>query len=489
MRVLRDNREWIAEVRSISFQGGILSRAGITLTEVLMALMIMSIGISAVAVLFPISMLRSLQANQLTNGAIVKYNVETLLEVAPSMIFDPDGDGDLREHFRNPATRNYIIDPVSFYTHNRDALEDSSSPAATMQLAGWYGNDGGNAIQVMQRFGLGLKTTDGNAGTNISSATALQYLATAIANQGDGWETQVDTVAIEDVTVKLPDGSLGIIGAVVSSEVDLSGTPSLASLGIPFVGGRPLIADPGLFRVVLYSENGKRAQAFPLTNVILLPSGDWGIMWSEDIDGDGGFDADFNDNDAADFRPLPAELLIPDVDSDGNADFRGRVLIQSRRMNDYNWFLTVRRRGDGAVRSVDVVVRYSDGVDPTEERVFQASFAGGSSVIGVKKWADGTEPNILKGKFVFDIVNARWYRIQDVQEKPLFASGSFWSNYDYLVTLETTPRLKDTAGTDGLDGSVDGSAPGGLTFGAAMFPPGIVDVYPMGSIGIPEELK
>jgi len=42
--------------------------AGVTLTEVLMSLMIMSIGISSVMVLFPISVLRSAQSTQLTNA-------------------------------------------------------------------------------------------------------------------------------------------------------------------------------------------------------------------------------------------------------------------------------------------------------------------------------------------------------------------------------------------------------------------------------------
>ena len=55
--------------------------AGVTLVEVLMALMIMSIGVTSVAVLFPISMLRSLEATQLTQAAIIKRNVETILQI------------------------------------------------------------------------------------------------------------------------------------------------------------------------------------------------------------------------------------------------------------------------------------------------------------------------------------------------------------------------------------------------------------------------
>jgi len=68
--------------------------AGVTLTEVLMSLMIMSIGISSVMVLFPISVLRSVQSTQLTNAAILKYNAEAQIRQNPRLIFDPDADGD-----------------------------------------------------------------------------------------------------------------------------------------------------------------------------------------------------------------------------------------------------------------------------------------------------------------------------------------------------------------------------------------------------------
>ena len=94
--------------------------AGVTLTEVLMSLMILSIGLSAVAVLFPVATLRAIQANQLTHGAIVKYNVEAMLQTDPKWIIDPDRDGNLIEHYQTPLSRNYVVDPLGFYTHYSD---------------------------------------------------------------------------------------------------------------------------------------------------------------------------------------------------------------------------------------------------------------------------------------------------------------------------------------------------------------------------------
>jgi prepilin-type N-terminal cleavage/methylation domain-containing protein len=94
--------------------------AGVTLTEVLMSLMIMSIGISSVMVLFPISVLRSAQSTQLTNAAILKYNAETQIRQNPRLVFDPDGNYDLSstmaqkqkalaEHFLSSGSRNYLV--------------------------------------------------------------------------------------------------------------------------------------------------------------------------------------------------------------------------------------------------------------------------------------------------------------------------------------------------------------------------------------------
>ena len=99
--------------------------AGVTLTEVLMSLMIMSIGISSVMVLFLISVLRSVQSTQLTNAAILKYNTEAQLRQNPRLVFDPNGNYDLQttdvardkalaEHFLSGNGRNYMVDLSGF---------------------------------------------------------------------------------------------------------------------------------------------------------------------------------------------------------------------------------------------------------------------------------------------------------------------------------------------------------------------------------------
>jgi prepilin-type N-terminal cleavage/methylation domain-containing protein len=451
-------------------------RQGVTLVEVLMSLMIMSIGVSAVAVLFPISMLRALQATQLTNAAITKYNVETLLDVRPRLIFDPDNDGNLVEHFRRRNVRNYVIDPVGFYTH----LADGAAGAAAT-----FGNDGTGPAGNIIRWGGGLAATDGRGpGASAAHANAVRMIALNLANQGDGWETQVDTQA----------GSVTTPGQVpLLTDNDLSQVPTSA-LALPTNGsGGYLVEDPEFYRIVLFSENGKFSQSFPLLS---LDNATKVAYYTEDLNNDGSLDSgeDFNMNGALDSRTLPFEFRV-DQDNDGvlepGEEIASRVLLQSRKVSDFSWMLNVRRRSDGLARSVDVVVRFNDGVDIADERLFEATFLAGTRFVGVRKagGAIPAEPNIRKGKFIFDATNGVWYRIQDVQEPPLISPPAVpWGTYDYLVTVETSIRASEGVGSDGFDnGSLDGSDTN--SFGGAMFPAGIIDVYPMGSRNVPTELR
>lgn len=468
-------------------------RIGVTLTEVLMSLMIMSIGVSAVAVLFPISTLRAVQANQLTHGAIVKYNVEALLQNDPEWIVDPDRDGNLAEHFQAPLSRNYIVDPLGFYTHYADG---------NTGFASVFGNDGTAAYGTLQRWGGGLKSVFGNNHTNSAAdAQALALAALTIANQGDGWATDIDAVPLSLIST-----ASGVIGVQLAAPAELDLT-QMATSNLLLPGTAPdqyLIPDPEIYRVVLYSGDGTHTQAYPLTHITATNA----VIWSEDIDADGTGDHDFNMSGTMtaveDIRPLPVEF----------GGTVSRVLLQSRKLNDFSWLLSVRRRSDGFVRNVDIVVRYSNGVDVTDERLFLATFIKGTNVVGIRypyraNASDITTPRFKRGKFILDAQNARWYRVQDYKERPLGNIGWGYAEYDAIVYTETEivdPGGEDQFTKDGsgtsilLNGALDtvtgldedlvypGDNDGNLDFGLAMFPSGIVDVYPMGSMKMPSSL-
>ena len=478
-------------------------RHGVTLTEVLVSMMIMAIGVLMVMSLFPLAALRTLQANQLTNATILRYNIESLIAQDPRLVFDPNRDSNFDEHVQQSAQRNYIVDPLSFHVYAQDFMEGSP----TLSDFAFFGNDGAtvpaSTTFSIPRFGAGLITAAGDDwSVSVADAKALRFFASNFASQPDGWITDIDTFA----TAVETDGT-GVIGVKLgnlsASELQNVGSSNSVNTLTPFVGK---VTDPEQYRIVVFDTDEKISQAFPLTFMdkedgldpeIGSADSDIEASWSER-----GVAAplDFNLNLRSDARYLPVEF----------GGTVGRVLLQSRRASEFNWMLTVRRRADGNARSVDVVVKFKNGVDSKDEELFYGNCLGGTNIIGVKKKGDVNgsgaidsgevpngdgglavvEPRLKKGGFAFDVVNSVWYRITDVLEKPAFGgAGTFsWDEYDYRVSLETEIRTLESTGADSLDnGLLDGTDTS--TFGRVMFPTGVIEVYPLGSKQFPDSLR
>jgi prepilin-type N-terminal cleavage/methylation domain-containing protein len=480
--------------------------AGVTLTEVLMSLMIMSIGISAVAVLFPISVLRSVQASQLTNAAILKYNAEALLRIHKQFVFDPNGDGDLNEHISARVERRYIIDPIGYFqiTSAGTAFEATSNVASpfaadprTPSLPGngvgvrgaaeWFGNvdtdsDGlaegyGDPVGSfgLPRFDAGVRfstVVGANTGWDPSSSDpaypkALTQMASTIAKLGDGWETQLDTVSEQLV---LADGSLTtsagsaslVVGVKVADDVDLSGISDSVNLVAVNSGGTRVTADPELVRMIIFSVDGRSSVTVP---VIYVNQAQRRIIWTEDYNLDGSFDAateDLNSNSNPDQRALSPQML-----ERSTLSFQpGRVVIQTARTHDFSWLLTVRRGSDGQARGIDVVVLSNKSTTADDERLYTATFTKGQYRVPVTsdggKFAnsDVAQPALRRGGYVLDVQNARWYRVRGYS-----STATGWQ-------LELESPVIDTA-----------------TTGKAMFLPGVIEVYPMGSMALPQDFR
>ena len=86
-------------------------RGGVTITEVLMSLAIMGIGIVVVASLFPAAVLRTIHATQLTNGTILRYNAESAVDVRRMARFRPGS---------TTAKQVYLVDPFGYQTRRTD---------------------------------------------------------------------------------------------------------------------------------------------------------------------------------------------------------------------------------------------------------------------------------------------------------------------------------------------------------------------------------
>lgn len=409
-------------------------RTGVTLTEVLMSLMIMSIGVTSVMTLFPIATLRSAQATRLTNSALLKYNVEAMLNARPELIFDPDGDGDLAEHFRG-AQRNYVVDPLGYFS----ALEYGGGGAIGQSFAATVGNDGTNPhINGLPRFDGGLLSRYGLDPTMLTNdeLRAMRLLGAKESQLGDTWDTQFDFFLENPSTDVVLDGNGEIVGITIPQDVipdpDALALVQTSTTELPSTVG---IVDPESHRITLFSADGQLSQSYPL----LLVDAARQATWSESVVG-----LDVNRDGHVESRPIPREFQ----------GVVGRILIQSKRSADFAWMLSVRRSPDGQARGVDVVVRFGERLKLENEYLYTATFTGGNNVV-VGTIGAGT-PAFKRGGYICDVTNARWYRIREFEIDD--GTGSF------TVTLETT------ASKTGV---------------GALVIPGIIDVYPMGSRDLP----
>jgi len=91
-------------------------RGGVTLAEVLISVLIMSIGVVSVATLFPVAMLRSAQGNALTHATQLTRNARAMMRVLPALTHDPDGPNGITpdQFVGNPNYRKFIVDPWGF---------------------------------------------------------------------------------------------------------------------------------------------------------------------------------------------------------------------------------------------------------------------------------------------------------------------------------------------------------------------------------------
>ena len=147
-------------------------RLGVSLIEVLVSVMIMSIGVALLSTLLPISILRTAQATQLTQSVFLRNNAEALIEANPNILNSV------------PVGSLGLIDPMGA----------SISMPKTL-----YGNTGAGSIS---RFPL----PNAN-GTPSITADAAQQLASLPDSWTDLFETNVTdfTSSPSQITVaKIP---------------------------------------------------------------------------------------------------------------------------------------------------------------------------------------------------------------------------------------------------------------------------------------------
>ena len=406
-------------------------RGGSTLTEVLISLLIASIGMVSLATLFPIAVLRTVQATNLTNATILRYNAEAIIDAKPVLVHDPDLDGNVDEHFRNPVNRNYIVDPLGYY------LIDAA-------LQGTFGRD--KAMRVPRQ----PPPADTPAGT---LARFKGYENEAAAINGvvlpDSWVLQTDgePTAISTTSATMP------------ADIDLTSV---------------LVSPIGISEITLFDITRRHSRVRPISAID--PNSNI-VSWTDALD---------------DWQQLSSRFTP-----------EGFVQIRTQQ-RQYSWLLTVRKQADGKA-NVDVVVFFRRSFSSEDEQIYPASFTKGSfgvdgqpGVAGVDDDLDGTldnaseqgfpgsddnrtvgnvrwigeQPFMKKGGFVFDAVNARWYRIQDIRNE----TGT---SADLLLESDIIEQAgEDLNQNETLDDpSEDANGNATLDRGQAIFMRGVVEVF------------
>uniref|UniRef100_A0A7C4QRG5 Uncharacterized protein n=1 Tax=Schlesneria paludicola TaxID=360056 RepID=A0A7C4QRG5_9PLAN len=444
---------------------------GTTLSEVLISTLVMSIGVVALASLFPISVLRSIQASQLTNAANLRYNAEAHLRTMPELIHlgrewqpgtpyaqgdavvpsfnqlttarpavfvctqgglsggaepawdyregQPTNDGTVVWSTITLGNAPYVVDPLGFL------LVDPADPDGQFRNSNpntWFPNP--NPLRGAQQHfgnlplnGPGNPVTPFNQFINrfpafgffLPSATPEQNEVNAarLAVLPDSWTLQAESLDLANLNT-----------TTTATSIDLTNIdPNVLSQSVQ-VPTPDLVPD----RIVFFDATGRRSIARPIIQTPTAAAVGTTVTCAP---------------------PLPFGFMPVKV----------RVESLERR---YSYLLSVRRK-TGRPANVDVVVFFRRRFAVEDEQVYSAVFRkidrgadGQPGNAGVDDNKNGTnddlaelgapnsddkprnfvivqynsaaeKPFFKKGGFVCDAQNLRWYRIIDVTEDPLAA--------------------------------------------------------------------
>ena len=471
-------------------------RAGTTLTEVLMSLLIMSIGVMQVATLFPIAALRTLEANKQTNTTISRFTIESLVDVDPQLVHNPDGvfpPGAAVDTtpYNGPTFRGltYLVDPIGWQGFNSDPSTPANplpgSPVLAPFPVGATPRDYfGNEVPTSVNWAIPRRYTGATlfpAGAYPTTATGLilaKIQAAELMVQPDNWKL----VAEGQYDVGGPTTS--ITSVTLDGDTDLS---LVSTTGI---------ASGSIYRAVIFDIDGARSETRLLT---AAPVGQV-VSWAS---------------------PLPTRFEVSP--STGATPNIGKVRIEVADQV-YSSMLSVRKRAGGAA-SIDVVVFFKRNFDPNHERVFEGDFRmwdlGAKNTAGLfapgrpdvddngingiddpsevgypgsddvpnavvtlkcpSSAADDERPNPRKGGYIYDTKNGLWYRIRAIQNKQ-FGVGA-GSNEDWVdVVLDESIKANNTEdlnNNQALDPFEDSNGNGALTRGGAIVHSNVANVFPL----------
>jgi len=439
-----------------------------------MAILIMGVGVVSVFTLFPISVLRTIQATNQTNAKILKENVEEQLSQSPGLLTSFEGAAFQGEW--KPGV-SYNVNEIVFPSVKPGSPVPRPLALFRVQTAGgpsglveptWNvptstvptptTTDGGIiwefvALQryVVDPLGWNIARDDGQVAGVIASfgnstdptTGVASVLAGPLLRIHGGRNTTIsaaESCTHPDTWQQAAQATPTIVDAVSAT------FPATVELG--GIAGSALAAP----RIVLTSSDGSQTVVRQLVTPIAAPT----VTWT---------------------APLPDRFQRPL----GSGQFDvglARIEVFNRR---YSWFMTV--RNVGARPEIKCVVTFNRSFASAEEHAYNANFGNpnldldGDGFLDGDTNQDGTvdpldgdwsssgqiviawtaaepEPLIKAGNWLFDARDVSWYRIQSVDAAVTSAR----------VTLDRSVRAQTPAA-------------GPLSPGRAILMPGIVEIF------------
>ncbi|RLS57065.1 MAG: type II secretion system protein [Planctomycetota bacterium] len=442
-----------------------LARRGATLVEVLMALLVMGIGVTSIFTLFPISIIRSIKASQLTNAKIVEENARDLIMANPRLIV---GAPVWQPGTSYGATTPY---PTAGTTVTNNWVTPRPTPgrllpATNLLYVAPAGPTNSSQIEPTWRDRFGWTTTAGVGGYNVPNGTGFSAPALVQRQVTDGsltwtayshsrypanptWSAYIvdplgwyemnalSTNYRDRLGYNVSTPNTGLLDRIHSQltqaqarELFLSRDtwyPVLdAELPVSIAGNivtfennidvsesrRVNGTTPG--RVIFLAENGLRAYTLPIdpTTSAALPNNQVAFT--------GTLPTDFD------------QLSLTEIGTVRMDAFEAR----------YSWMMTVRRGPQGQAE-VDCVIFFNRSFNPLDEEAITAEFGSQSATLTWPASREGGDPLVKEGNFVFDAENGHWYRIQKV--------NSYDKTVDprvAVLTLNTTVEVSTSAAVD-----------------------------------------
>jgi prepilin-type N-terminal cleavage/methylation domain-containing protein len=159
-----------------------LSSRGMTLVEVLMSMLVMGIGVLAVVALLPLAFVRAVQATNLTNGTILRYNAESQINL-----------GTARTVLPWEPNQSYQLD---------DAVSVPSFPQVWMQCT-----TAGTSAATVPAWNTALGPPGATNADNTCIWTAHDFNELSLAYVFPVW--QPNTAYISGAVVLAPSGAAG----------------------------------------------------------------------------------------------------------------------------------------------------------------------------------------------------------------------------------------------------------------------------------------